>query len=85
MESAYQVMMTTNVRKNFNDLIGKVLVANIPCLKFLGDVITSHIPHKYSKEMANKTNTVSIYIHIFIFSRLHKEYYCTMIKACTVA
>ncbi len=46
-------------RKNFITLVGRIPVANIPCLKFLADVVTSHIPHKYSLQMAKKTNTVS--------------------------
>ena len=49
-------------RKNFITLVGRILVVNIPYLKFLADVITSHIPHKYSSQMAKKTKTVSILI-----------------------
>ncbi|XP_028410550.1 uncharacterized protein LOC114533248 [Dendronephthya gigantea] len=44
-------------RSNFITLVGRILVDSIPCLKFLADVVTSHIQHKYSSEMAKKTDT----------------------------
>ena len=57
-------------RKNFITLIGQIIVGNIPSLEFLADVVTSHIPHKYSSQMNRKTNTVSkriLFINILLY------------------
>lgn len=45
-------------RMNYITLVGRILVDDIPYLKFLTDVVTFHIQHKYSSEMAKKTDTV---------------------------
>ena len=47
-------------RDNYITLVQRILVENIPCLAFGKDVVQKHIPHKYSKEMAKSTNSVSI-------------------------
>lgn len=46
-------------RSNYLILVERLLVKNIPYLEFLADVVTQHIPHKYSKEMSQKSDTVS--------------------------
>ena len=47
-------------RKNYISLVERIIVENIPCMKFLQNVVTAHITHRYSKEMSMKSNTVSI-------------------------
>lgn len=39
-------------------LVERILVTSIPYLGFCSDVINLHIPHKHSKECANKTTKV---------------------------
>ena len=48
-------------RKNYVTLVDRIMVRNIPFMKFLTNVVTMHIPHQYSKEMRAKSNTVSAY------------------------
>ena len=36
------------------------MATNIPCLKFLIDVAEAPIPHRYSKEFKNVSETVEI-------------------------
>lgn len=48
-------------RDNYITLVERILVENIPCLAFGKDVVQKHIPHRYSKEMAKATNSVSIF------------------------
>ena len=50
-------------RDNYIKLVERILVSSIPCLAYLADLCTRHIQHKYSKEMSEKTETVSR-IHI---------------------
>ncbi len=45
-------------RESYIALVERILVANIPCLRFLTGVVTYHIPHKYSLEMSTKSDTV---------------------------
>ncbi len=44
---------------NYVHLVSRVITKELPCLNFLQDAIMSHIPHMYSKEMHQKTDTVS--------------------------
>lgn len=46
-------------RNNYLILVERILVKYIQCMNFLADVVTHHIPHRYSKEMSQKSNTVS--------------------------
>lgn len=46
-------------RDNYITSAEQIISKNIPCPKFLSDVSTVHIPHQYSKEMSEKTETVS--------------------------
>ena len=46
-------------RKNYITLVERIIVENIPCMKFLESVVTHHILHRYSKEMSMKSDTVS--------------------------
>ena len=46
-------------RLNYINLVEQVVTTNISCLKFLSDVCTKHIPHKYSSEMKNRSESVS--------------------------
>lgn len=45
-------------RENYITLAERIICNNIPCLNFLSDVSTAHIPHKYSKEMKSVSQTV---------------------------
>lgn len=44
--------------------MGEVLVANISALSFLKAAIPQHIPHRFSKEMAQKSTIVSLPIQL---------------------
>ena len=63
----YVTVMATENRVTGNDLsdvklsgsiVERILVANIPYLRFLAGVVTYRIPNKYSMEMSTKSNTV---------------------------
>lgn len=45
-------------RGNYILLIERVITEEIPCLAFCKDVVTLHIPHAHSKEMAKKSEKV---------------------------
>lgn len=53
-------------RANYITIVERVIVANISCLSFLKPVAVNHIPHKYTKETSEPTNTVCIIISCFI-------------------
>ena len=46
-------------RQNYCDLVGRIVTDSLPCLSELKDVAVKHIPHQYSKEMKEATDTVS--------------------------
>ena len=46
------------LRKDFIHVVSCVIVKHIPCLQFLQQVCPLHIPHKYSREMSNKSEKV---------------------------
>lgn len=46
-------------RENYITLAERVISTNVPCMEFLAGACTPHIPHGYSKEMNEKTKTVS--------------------------
>ena len=48
---------------NYVHLVSRVITSEVPCLNFLKDGALPHIPHIYSKEMREKTDTVSIYLN----------------------
>ena len=50
-------------RGNYIILIERIITEEIPCLGFCKDVVTTHIPHRYSKEMSAKTEKVCSYGH----------------------
>ena len=47
-------------RQNYIVLVSRILVEHLECFSFLKEVCICHIPHKYSKEMAKKSETVSL-------------------------
>lgn len=47
-------------RHNYIVLVSRIIVEHLECFSFLKDVCIFHIPHKYSKEMAKKSETVSL-------------------------
>ena len=47
-------------RYNYIVLVSRILVEHLECFSFLRDVCIFHIPHKYSKEMTKKSETVSL-------------------------
>ena len=46
-------------KENYVVLVTQILTANIQCLKHLAEAVTKHIPHRYCKETAQATDTVS--------------------------
>lgn len=51
---------TRKLREDFKVLVGRVLVANIKSLSFMKSVIPLHIPHRFQKEMAQKSIIVPL-------------------------
>ena len=49
----------TRQRENYIVLTERIISSSIPCLHYLSKVCTPHIPHQYSKEMKNVSQTVS--------------------------
>ena len=47
-------------RDNYIQIVERVLSQNIPCLEPFKDVAVNHIPHMYSKETREPTESVSI-------------------------
>ena len=47
-------------RRNYISLVSRVITRSINCLKFLKDVVSDHIPHQYSRELSEPTDTVSM-------------------------
>ena len=62
-------------RDNYIKLVERIIVSNIPCLEYLSDVCTRHIQHKYSHEMAKKTNTVRQVCILEIFTNIIETYF----------
>lgn len=50
-------------RGNYIILIERIITEEIPCLAFCKDVVPTHIPHRYFKEMSAKTEKVCSYGH----------------------
>ena len=48
------------LRRDFTYLGSRVLVEHLPCMEVLQSVCIKHIPHQFSKEMAKKTEKVTI-------------------------
>ena len=44
-------------------LVARIITANIQCLKHLDEVVTKHIRHRYQKETAQATDTVSYFLN----------------------
>lgn len=55
-------------RENYIVLVERIITHNIPCLKYLGDVTTSYIPHHYREEVHKKTDTVCILINTVLMT-----------------
>ena len=47
-------------RENYIALVERIITTEIPCLEFLQPYALKHIPHQYSKEMAQKSDMVTI-------------------------
>jgi len=47
-------------RDDYIKHVERIMVNNIPCLGFLANLCTNHIPHQHSSEMKKKSDTVSI-------------------------
>ena len=45
-------------RNDYIVLTERVLVQNIPCLQIFEDIVVNHIPHAYSKEAREQTDSV---------------------------
>lgn len=52
------------VESDFITLVSRILVKYLPAFSFLKDVVVHHIPHQYSKEMAQKSEVVSTVIYV---------------------
>ena len=48
-------------RENYITLVERIVATNIPCMNFLLNASTPHIPNQYRNEVKNKTETVSIH------------------------
>ena len=48
------------LREDLKVLVGRILVKNMPQLSFLKWIIPEHIPHKYQREMAQRSIIVSL-------------------------
>lgn len=46
-------------RQNYIVLVARMLVQHLECFAVFKDVCIRHIPHKYSKELAKKSESVS--------------------------
>ena len=46
--------------ENYICLVSRTIARKIPCLSFMENVVTDHIPHQYSKEMKQQTDIVGI-------------------------
>ncbi len=46
-------------RHNYIVLVARILVEHLECFSVFKDVCVDHIPHKYSKELAAKSESVS--------------------------
>lgn len=55
-------------RDNYISLVKRVLVERVPCLQFGKDIVQKHIPHKYSKEASQPTESVSLQMNIHNFT-----------------
>ena len=54
-------------RENYITLTERAIV-EIPCLAFLKPVVCRHIPHQYRKELAEKSEMVSLHVKVFIYT-----------------
>lgn len=52
-------------RHNYIVLVSRILVDHLKCFGMLKDVCVRHIPHKYSKEMATKSESVSTFVNCY--------------------
>ena len=57
------------LRNNMIVLVARVLTKMIPCLAYIKDAVPKHIPHSYSKEMANKSVIIGLPVQPFNQSR----------------
>ena len=46
-------------RENYANVVSRIMVGKISCLNFLKEHVVHHIRHRYSREMAKPTETVS--------------------------
>ena len=49
------------LRKEFIILVSRILVAKLKVFTVFGDVVSEHIDHQYSNEMAEKSHIVSLH------------------------
>lgn len=49
-----------NMRDEYIVLVSRVLVEFFPCMKVIRKIVPQHISHKYSKEMAEKSEIISM-------------------------
>ena len=62
---------------DFIPLFSRVISDRIPTFKTFEDVIVRHIPHKYSHVMEQKSEQVSVYKILYIFSCKKWKTSCT--------
>ena len=48
-----------NLVKNWAVIVSRVVTKYLPPFQSFRDVVVRHIPHEYSKEMSQKSNSVS--------------------------
>lgn len=52
-----------SVGSDFVVLVSRIVVKLLPAFRMFRDVVVHHIPHKYSKEMAEKSEVVKVTYH----------------------
>ena len=51
-------------RENYISLTEAIITNSVPCLHFLSDVVTTHIPHHYSREMKKASEDTKVSQHL---------------------
>ena len=57
-----------NLARNWAVIVSRVVTKYLPAFQSFRDVVVIHIPHEYSKEMSQKSNsvlveTLQLYLH----------------------
>ena len=53
------------IKKNLVVLVSRILCRYIKCLSFFSTAVLTHIPHAHSEQMAGKSDTAVLDVHVF--------------------